>query len=285
MVRMIKISDTQKSVAQNKGSQKLLDSIVNYWNTAGLCSLDSSTSIKDKYSASFENYIESRLLSEILAEYCPGVQKSNPFIGLDVGAGLGRLSVVLARHLKYVYAIEPAPQLYVKLKDRCKNIQNISVSNASLESFTPPEMVDVAVVSGVLYLYDNETLSHFMDKLYSHLRPGGIVIIRDFIVSDETKVLRSSYVKGAYCYYRNPDYWRDVARTCGMSFVEIFRSVPLYNPYISKIMALPGLNRIYSLSFVKRLAYTRISKIRRENEDFKTGKINTVFITLVKRGL
>jgi SAM-dependent methyltransferase len=279
---MIKIGDTQKPATQNIGSQKLLDDIVNYWNAAGLCSLESSTSIKDEYIASFENYIESRVLSDIVAKYCQQIQKSDPVVGLDVGAGLGRFSIVLARYLKHVYAIEPARQLYVKLGDRCKNIRNISILNESLESLTLPIMADIAVVSGVLYLYNDEMLSHFMDKLNSHLRPGGIVIIRDFIVSDGTKKLRSSYVKGAYCYYRNSDYWRDVAEARGMNINEIFRSVPPYNHHILRVMALLKLNWIYSLPIVKKLAYKQILRTRKGNENFKSGDINTVFIILEK---
>ena len=65
-------------MSKTNKSQKLLDNIVNYWNTAGLCSLDSSTSMKDEHIAIFENYIESRLLSEILAKYCFGSLKIDP---------------------------------------------------------------------------------------------------------------------------------------------------------------------------------------------------------------
>lgn len=280
---MIKTDDALKSVTPNTGSQKMLDNIVNYWNTAGLCSLDSSTSMKDEHIAIFENYIESRLLSEILAKYC--IQRSNHLIGLDVGAGLGRFSVVLAQYLKHVYAIEPAPQLYVKLKDRCKIVQNISVSNESLESFASSEMVDFTVVSGVLYLYNDEMLSYFMDRLDSLLRPRGVIVIRDFIVPGEVKKLRSSYVKGAHCYYRDLDYWQKVAEQYNMDLVEVFRSVPLYNPYVAKIMAPLGLNRIYALSFVKKMGYARVDMLRKDNGGFKDGEINTVFITLVKKGL
>ncbi|WP_128694447.1 class I SAM-dependent methyltransferase [Methanoculleus taiwanensis] len=280
---MTKISDTQISDAQKSGSQELLKSIVNYWDAKGLCSLESSTSLKNKYIASFENFIESRLLSDILVEYCQYNRKNDTHIGLDVGAGLGRFSVVLARHLKSVYAIEPAPRLYTKLKDRCKDIPEINVSNASFESFTPPEMVDVTVVSGVLYLYNDEMISHFMAKLCSHLQPGGIVIIRDFIVPGEIRKIKSSYVKEAYCYYRNPDYWRNVAEQQNMDLIQIFRSVPLYNLFVSKIIAFFRLNRLYSLSFVKEQAYAKISKARQERDNLRTERVNTVFITLVKK--
>ena len=67
-----------------------------------------------------------------------------------------------------------------------------------------------------------------------------------------------------------------------MNINEIFRSVPPYNHHILRVMALLKLNWIYSLPIIKGLAYKRILKTRKGNENFKSGDINTVFIILEK---
>lgn len=283
MTTMIKKDAIQEIITQDGGDKKLLNNIIDYWNTDGLSSFDSSTSRKDSYTASLDNYIESKLLSEILVDYCRRNQKNDMHVGLDIGAGLGRFSLVLARHLQHVYAIEPAPQLYAKLKIRCEDISAIEVYNTSFEAFFPSEKIDVIVVSGILYLYDDRMLSSFMDKLYSHLRPGGIVIIRDFIIPNEIRKFKSSYVKDGYCYYRDPNYWKGVADLHNMNLIEIFRSTPQYNPYISMAMNIIGLNRMYSIHYIKNRVYMKISKCRREKKNFTNNKISTVFIILCKK--
>lgn len=278
---MNKTTDQDEVIEHSDNNYGKLSDIVNYWNEAGLCSFDSSTSHKNIHIASFENYVESKLLSGILENYL--IQNNDKKIGLDVGAGTGRFSVILARYLDHVYAIEPALKLYMKLKERCKNFQNISVINSSLEAYESPLIYDVAIVSGILYLYDDEMMSIFMDKLHSNLKENAWVIIRDFIVTNDHKKIKSSYVEGAYCHYRNPDYWQSIANKWDMDLIEIFKATPTYNPLIAKLITNTVFSRLFNISWLKKRIYLKMKEKREKNGGFSEGIINTVFIVLVKK--
>lgn len=279
------MNDVQKPATHNTESQKLLNYIVDYWNNEGLCSFDSSTSHKNKHLASFENYIESRLLSDILNDYLN--QNVSEQIGMDIGAGLGRFTVILARYLDHVYAIEPAPQLYAKLKGRCESFNNVSAINTTLESYKFSSGINFAIISGVLYLYDDEMIDAFMDDLNITLKGGSYVIIRDFIVTDAGKKVKSSYVKDAFCYYRNPNYWQVVANKWDMELIEIFKTTPVCNRFIRRMFEYPILgeilSRVYDCSWFKDRSYLKMKDAREKSTLFLEDEINTVFIVLMKK--
>ncbi len=54
---------------------------------------------------------------------------------LEVGAGVGHITVELARHAEVVVALEPSPTLFAELVERTRNIPNIEVHNSTLEQF------------------------------------------------------------------------------------------------------------------------------------------------------
>ncbi|MCL1969934.1 MAG: class I SAM-dependent methyltransferase [Candidatus Bathyarchaeota archaeon] len=75
---------------------------------------------------------------------------------LDVGAGSGRLTLQVARHVKQVAALEPSKKMLAILKDTARNqcICNISYFNASLEEMTALSSYDLVVASFSLFMLD-----------------------------------------------------------------------------------------------------------------------------------
>ena len=270
----------------NKGinidNNQSIKQIIQYWDESGLCSPDSSTSHKNQYIASLDNFVESKLLSDILAKYCSKTA-NNHKTGLDIGAGLGRFTIILAQYLHMVYALEPAVSLYDTLQERCQKISNIKVINTSFESYIPSEEIDITIVSGILYLYSDELVDHFFNKLSPMVKYGGIIILRDFIVQEKRKTIPSSFIKNGYCYYRNYQYWKDIASKHDLKCVEVFRSTPLYSVLFNIIIRIPGINKIISSSFVKDRYYNIINKERQKgNKSLSDESVTTVFITIKK---
>lgn len=54
---------------------------------------------------------------------------------LEVGAGVGHITVELARRAQVVVALEPSPTLFAELVQRTKDFPNVEVHNSTLEEF------------------------------------------------------------------------------------------------------------------------------------------------------
>ena len=262
--------------------QSLKEQIIEYWDKAGLCSFDSPTSNADPYLVSCDNFVESRFLEELLET--SGISKQDAS-GIDIGAGLGRFTIILAKHLKLVHALEPASSLYPKLVANCADFSNIKAINTDFESFDTQNDYNIAVVSGVLYLYSDDMVHELLKKVANHLKPGGLVVIRDFIVEDELKQIPSSYINGGFCYYRLSHYWRDLAQEFSLELSEIFQSKPSYPmPKLLGLTSRLGLARVFSASIAKKLMYQN-TKSKREKGilDFHSSPILTVFMVMRRK--
>jgi len=110
----------------------------------------------------------------------------NSFL-LDVGAGLGNLSVQLSKNHRVV-ALEGVPERaqFIALRKRQDSLHNLQVVNADLNAVCfAPSQFDVIVVNGVLEwvgLFDRsmdpeDIQRRFLQRLRNALRPGGFIYI------------------------------------------------------------------------------------------------------------
>lgn len=86
---------------------------------------------------------------------------------LEVGAGVGQVTLELARHTEFVVALEPSPTLFAELVERTKDIPNISAYNATLEEFrisceSQQSSAAVARFDAVVYI---NVLEHIEDDV------------------------------------------------------------------------------------------------------------------------
>ena len=84
---------------------------------------------------------------------------------LEVGAGVGHVTLELARRTDFVVALEPSPTLFAELVERTKDIPNIAVHNATLEEFrisceSQTSSAAVARFDSVVYI---NVLEHIKD--------------------------------------------------------------------------------------------------------------------------
>jgi hypothetical protein len=262
--------------------QGLKERIIEYWDKAGICSFDSSNTSTEPHLASCDNFTESRLLEELLERN--EISKKDAS-GIDIGAGLGRFTVVLARHLKLVHALEPAKSLCSNLVTNCADFSNVKVFNVDFESFDAQEDYNLAVISGVFSLYPDDMVRPFLKKLSNHVKAGGLLLIRDFVIEDGTEKVPSSYIKGDFCYYRSVQYWLKLAQDYNFELLEKFQSRPYFlTPKLLQLASNLGLLRLYSLNIVKNKLY-RDLKAKREKGilDFRNSPILNVFMVMQKR--
>lgn len=258
---------------------KIRYQIISYWDKAGICSFDSSTCAGNPYLANCDNFIESCLLEELIKKECNKVAA-----GIDIGAGLGRFSVVLARHLNLVHSLEPAKNICYKLADNCAEFSNVKIFNSDFESFDTKVDYNIAVASGLLYLYPDNLVHVFFENLVNHLKSGGVIVIRDFIVKKEIKKVPSSYIEGGFCYYRNLQYWKNIAKSFDFSLIEVFQSKPSYSfKGLMWLFGKLGLMKIFSANIIMKLLYRNV-KVNKERGiiDF-SSEIQTVFLVMRKK--
>jgi SAM-dependent methyltransferase len=254
--------------------------IIEYWNKAGLCSFDSSTSHNDPFIASCNNFIESKLLEDLLKRKKKEI-KAKVSKGIDIGAGLGRFTIILARNLEYVDALEPAKNLYYKLIHNCSNFSNVEPFNTDFESFNSKKDYNIAIVSGVLYLYPSYDIHKLFNKLLNHLENDGVIIIRDFISKNGEKKISSSYIEGNFCYYRDVHYWDSIAKSFGLELIQVFQSTPSY-PFKGFRWLISRSARIFNVDFVKKVLYNNVKHKKDKGIiDFSSG-IQTVFMVMRK---
>ena len=98
------------------------------------------------------------------------------------------------------------------------------------------------------------------------------------------KQIPSSYIEGGFCYYRDSQYWADLAQECGIVLSGIFQSKPSY-PFkrLLWLYSKLGLMRIFSVNIIKKVLYRNV-KVKKERGviDF-SSEIQTVFIVMRKQ--
>lgn len=200
---------------------KIVERIVRYWDTAGLCSPESSTSHGDPDLAWLDNEWEARILMQALNDEDLPKRRL-----LDVGAGLGRFVPIFKQLAHESQLLEPAPSLYRALYQRCQGIPGIVCAQQRFEAFESQCLFDIIFTSGVLYLYNDQMVDRFVSRAAGLLSGRGLFIVRDFVVSPNAVVLPSRYVSDGYCYYRPEGFWKHVGEAHDLKLMACTRSKP-----------------------------------------------------------
>jgi SAM-dependent methyltransferase len=260
---------------------KIKEKIIRQWNNAGICSFDSSTYFTDPHIASRDNFIESRFLEKVLENKNEERKAKQNTLAIDIGAGLGRFTIILAQYMDFVYALEPANHIYHELTTNCMGLNNVKTFNIDFESFNVPGLYDVAIVSGLLYLYPDEMVYSFLEKLANRLKGGSMLIIRDFVIEGRIKKIPSSFITNGFCYYRDSRYWAEMTKNFGLTLSEIFQSRPSYK--FEMFLRMFGLARIFNVNIVRNQLYKNLEQ-KRKNKilNFNSSENLTAFMVLKK---
>jgi len=153
-------------------------------------------------------------------------------------------------------------------------------------NFKTDEKFDLILTSGVLYLYDDELVDDFFNKIKTILNNEGSLIIRDFINLNEYLKKKSSFIKDGFCYYRTPRYWNSISKKHGFSEPYIIVSSPRLKviKYFLLINKKIFSNLPVSNPFNRMIKDNLLIKFlnRFGNHKLKKNCINTVFICLKK---
>jgi len=234
-----------------------INKIVNFWANKGLSNQYSSTFSSIKFFDYIDNACQIKYLKKILMNHF-----NRKYLRIiDVGAGLGRLTIPLAEAGHYVIALEAADSIYEDLLKKTKNLSNIECLNILFEDYLNKfdhQIFDVIIFSGVLYFYNDNSLSKIIHKSKNILDNSGIIIIRDTF-SKNSLIKKSIVDSEIYCYYRPFNFWNNIFLRESMKIKKKY-SCNLQIPLIKRLFNL-GI-KVFGNSF--------------ENAIYKIGKIKII---------
>lgn len=203
-----------------------IDNIILFWADKGLANSYSST-----YHSNFEcfDYLDTVVQVKYLMNIIQKFWGNNSLNILDVGAGVGRLSIPLAEIGHYVVALEPAESLYEELLNyrQNKKLENLECINELFENYKVQSDVkfDIIIFSGVLYFYDDSSLNEILDKTQNLLNKSGIIMVRDFF-SKQNIDTKSSAIPGARLRYRPFSFWENILSNKSMQIIHKYIANP-----------------------------------------------------------
>lgn len=102
-------------------------------------------------------------------------EATNGAIVADIGAGTGKLTLLLAQQAKKVYAVEPDDEMRKVLVSQMNGVDNVEVVNASAEDCRLPDnSVDIICTAQAFHWFDTEKFCREINRI---LRKNGKVFI------------------------------------------------------------------------------------------------------------
>ena len=172
----------------------------------------------------FPDKIQNREVYEQLSEERHEVLRWYPFKPdasiLEIGAGMGALTGVLAEKAKDVTCLEKKQSRCRILEKRFKNYEKIHVCNVNYADFVPEEAFDYVVIHDVTgyakkYFKDESAHVSFFAKLKSFLKPSGVLL-----VLTENR-LGIKYFSGAYEEYSGK-FFTGLNNFDGYNYIKTF---------------------------------------------------------------
>ena len=113
-------------------------------------------------------------------ELVQGIVGNNPKKVLDLGCGIGRLAIPLAKKGHFVTAIDYSKNTIQKLKR--KKIDFLTAIQTNILSPLPfGKKFDIILIFGVIVHINEEDLSRLMWNAFKHLKHNGKLLIRESV--------------------------------------------------------------------------------------------------------
>jgi LmbE family N-acetylglucosaminyl deacetylase len=95
----------------------------------------------------------------------------------EPGCGTGDLTRDLAARCDVVLASDPVAEAVRRAREHTSALPGVRVEQSGLPDAVPPDPVDLAVFSEVLYYLDDDTVSVVLDRTLAAVSPGGDVVV------------------------------------------------------------------------------------------------------------
>lgn len=173
---------------------------------------------------------------------------------LELGAGSGYFTALIARRARSVLAVEPVPDMQCVLRARCEkerldNVEVIGASAFELSAHVPDASMDSALVLHSLHHFHRR--QQVFEALGRALRPGG----RLFMVEPQHNLRRAGRLFREYMRtYRKREFWTnelnwathdfltrgEIRPLCRWGGFEDIRITAFWFPYFRRLVPDPG---------------------------------------------
>lgn len=132
---------------------------------------------EERYADLFEKYVQAadgkKLIGNALAEIASAYPDAHV---LDVGAGSGEITGIVASAAGRVDAVDPNRYMVADLKKLSQRCANVSPIEGRLQDFSPSEHYDLIILSYVLESIGGNDVQEHAKRLHGYLRPGGRMV-------------------------------------------------------------------------------------------------------------
>lgn len=121
---------------------------------------------------------------------------------VDVGAGTGKFTSLIAKRGNFIYAVEPNEEMRTVLTIKLKKYPNVKILGTCAEKTgIPDQSVDVIVAVTALHWFD---LSAFKLECHRILKQGGMIIVVYNPLKTELRKVTNDYKKNiaADCFFK-----------------------------------------------------------------------------------
>jgi SAM-dependent methyltransferase len=152
------------------------EKIIDYWNRAAERDAlrETVSQWKDETDEQyFQRWIEE---GEYVAKKILSVAPPNP-VALEIGAGLGRITVPMSRHCKSILALDISPEMVRRTRETLDGLPHFEVQPITDEdlSFLPGEHYDLAYAIACFQHADKKSLYRYLRGIRRALKPAGVL--------------------------------------------------------------------------------------------------------------
>ncbi len=102
------------------------------------------------------------------------IRRPKSLTAADLGCGIGPLLPELAARFAHVHAIDFAPGMLARARERCRALDNVTFHEHRLDDLSPwRDTLDVAAAVNSLVMPDVAALDEVLKQVHACLRPGG----------------------------------------------------------------------------------------------------------------
>jgi SAM-dependent methyltransferase len=140
---------------------------------------------------------------------------------LDLGAGVGQWTFRFSPLVKKVVAVEYMDSLVTigRLEAQKNNYNNVEFITSPAEEFKSNQSFDLVFISGLFVYLDEKQAQQLIKNLYSLLKPGGRLLLRD-----GTSILENThYINNRYSDILN-EHYSAIYRT-REQYISLFKQI------------------------------------------------------------